>query len=171
MKTLQKLLLMVPVIMVLASCKQTNVVPDENLTTCPTNGTCSALFTEEADINTQYMSLMTGIYRVFWYNYQVGGLSSKLYVKAPMEGTSFTLGKADILAGQVIFAQSCPSCNLIPLKAVDGYVKGKNMEPGKRSDQTRWLLEGKIILQGVNEPLAKDTLYFKQYFYPNFIYN
>lgn len=171
MKNLLKSLLIVPAIMVLSSCKQNNVVPDDNLTSCPVNGTCTSLFTEQADVNVQNWTFMNGPYRLFWYDYKTGGLTTKLYIKAPIDGTSFSLGKTDVLAERVVFTQSCVSCNFIPLKAIDGYVKGKNMEPGKRADQTRWLLEGKIILQGVNEPLAKDTLYFKQYFYPNFIYN
>lgn len=171
MKTLLKLLLLVPAIMVLASCKQTNVDPDDKLTSCPVNSSCNSLFTEQADVSTQNMGLMSGNYRVFWNEVQTGGLTTKIYVKAPMQGNSFSLGKADILAGRVLFIQICPACSLIPLKPVDGYVKGINRDPGKRADQTRWLLEAKLILQGVNEPAIKDTIYFKQDFYPNFIYN
>jgi len=171
MKTLLKSLLIVPAIMVLASCEQTNVLPDDKLTSCPENATCSSLFTEQADVNTQNMGFIQGNYRVFWNEVQTGGLTTKIYIKAPMQGNSFSLGKADIIAGRVLFIQSCPSCNLIALKPLDGYVKGVNRHPGRRADQTRWLLEAKILLQGINEPAVKDTIYFKQDFYPNFIYN
>jgi hypothetical protein len=54
---------------------------------------------------------------------------------------------------------------------VDGYVKGLNLFREKSADQTKWVIEAKIILQAESEPSVKDTLYVKQYFYPNFIYN
>lgn len=173
MKTLSKLLLGVPLILLLASCTKQNIlIPDDNnLTACPVNGACQSLFTEQADVNEQNSTFVTGQYRLFWDEYQNGGIFTKIYVKAPMAGSSFQLKAEDILAGKVLVVQSCAACLMVAYKPVAGYVKGVNREPGKRADQSRWLLEAQIIRQAINHPELKDTLYFKRYFYPNFIYD
>jgi hypothetical protein len=174
MKTISKLILIIPaVILSITSCtKQSILIPDDNnLTTCPVNGQCQSLFTEHADVKEQNAVLWTGPYRVFWDEYQNGGLSTKIYVKAPMAGSSFHLKSEDILAGKVLVVQGCTACLMVAYKPVAGYVKGVNRDPGKQADQSRWLLEAQIIRQAMNHPELKDTLYFKRYFYPNFIYN
>jgi hypothetical protein len=169
MKNLFKLLLIVPVITVLVSCKQSNIEP--NIIICPDDMDSQALFTEQADVNSETMLPMAGKHRLFWYEIKSGTLTTKIYIKAPMEGNSFLLNNNDINSGKVIYMQNCPNCNLIPVKAVGGYVKGENRYPGKRADQTRWLLEAKIILQGINAPAVNDSIYFKRDFSPNFVYN
>ena len=174
MKTLSKLLLIVPAVMLsITSCtKQTIVIPDDNnLTACPVGGTCQSLFTQNADINEQTMALFTGQYRLFWDDYQIGSHSTKIFIKAPMAGTSFHLKAEDILAGRVLVVQGCTTCLTVAYKPVAGYVKGVNRDPGKPADQSRWLLEAQIIRQAMNHPELKDTLYFKRYFTPNFVYN
>ena len=174
MKIFSKLYLLTPAVMLLAlSCsKQTNIIPDDgNLTVCPINGECQSLFTEQADVNEQTLALLPGGYRVFWDAYKTGSHSTKIFVKAPMAGTSFHLTAADILAGRVLVIQGCPACLTVAYKPVAGYVKGINREPGKRADQSRWLLEAQIIREAMNHPALKDTIYFKRYFYPNFIYD
>jgi hypothetical protein len=88
-----------------------------------------------------------------------------------MQGSSFELTKADLSTDRVLFSQSCPACNLIPFKPVDGYVKGINTTPEKPADQARWLLEGKVILQATAAPSIRDTVFVKQYFSPNFVFN
>ncbi|GAB2974807.1 hypothetical protein GCM10027049_06470 [Mucilaginibacter puniceus] len=157
----------------IASCtKQTITIPDDNnLTACPVNGQCQSLFTENADVNEQDMALFAGQYRLFWDEYQTESHSTKIFVKAPMTGNSFYLKAEDIAAGKVLVIQGCPTCLMVAYKPVAGYVKGVNREPGKRADQSRWLLEAQIIRQAMNHPELKDTLYFKRYFTPNFVYN
>jgi len=174
MKIIPKLIQIVPaVILSITSCtKQDIIIPDDNnLTACPVNGTCQSLFTEHADVNEQNAVLWTGAYRVFWDEYQSGSHSTKIFVKAPMAGNSFHLKAADIEAGKVLVIRGCPNCLMVAYKPVAGYVKGVNREPGKRADQSRWLLEAQIIRQAMNHPELKDTLYFKRYFTPNFVYN
>ena len=173
MKIISKLFLLVPAVILSVSCiKQTNIIPDDNnLTACPVNGQCQSLFTENADMNEQNMALFTGQYRLFWDEYQIQSHTTKIFVKAPMAGSSFHLKEADILAGRVLVIQGCPTCLMVAYKPVAGYVKGINREAGKRADQSRWLLEAQIIRQAMNHPELKDTLYFKRYFYPNFIYD
>lgn len=169
-----KLMLLIVVGSFLASCEKQNgdspFLTDENLTSCGPNRGCQYLFTEQADLMLPQLNFTSGEYRVFWYSSNLGALSNRLFIKAPMK-SEFELNSQDILEGKVIFRQICPSCNMIELKPVGGFVKGRNTTPNKRSDQTKWLLEAKLFLEGVNQPLLKDTLYVKQYFYPNFVYN
>jgi len=141
---------------------------DKNLTTCATGADCSFMFTEQADFE-GFTTLKPGTYRVFWSIQQSSGITSTLYIKAPMPGKSFSLTKNDILAGKIQFNRSCPSCLMIPFKPVDGYVKGINTTPGKPADQTKWLVEAKIFLQANEYPQLKDTVFIKQYFNPNFV--
>ena len=174
MKTLSKLLLIVPAVMLsITSCnKQTIIIPDDNnLTACPVNAQCQSLFTENADVNEQTLTLSPGQYRLFWDEYQIQSHSTKIFVKAPMAGNSFHLKAEDVLAGRVLVIQGCTTCLTVAYKPVAGYIKGINREPGKPADQSHWLLEAQIIRQAMNHPELKDTLYFKRYFTPNFVYN
>jgi len=143
-------------------------IDDKNLTSCGSGAGCEYLFTEQADLNADN-SFKPGSYRLFWFKEQSSGFSTSIYIKAPMQGNGFKLTQADLLAGRVLFNQSCPSCNLVLFKLADGYVKGVNTTPEKRADQARWLLEGKVILQGVSIPSIRDTVFVKQYFSPNFV--
>lgn len=147
-------------------------IDDKNLTTCITGTGCSFLFTEQADFE-GYNTLKPGTYRVFWSSQQSSGITTSLYVKAPMPGKSFSLTKTDILAGKIQFNRSCATCFMYeaPFKPVDGYVKGINTTPNNQSDQTKWLVEAKIFLQAEGSPELKDTVFVKQYFYPNFVIN
>ncbi|MFA6084006.1 hypothetical protein [Mucilaginibacter sp.] len=145
-------------------------IDDKNLTSCRSGAGCEYLFTEQADLKVDN-SFKTGTYRLFWFKEQSPGISTSVYIKAPMQGNSFELTKADLLANRVQFSQLCPACYLISFKPVDGYVKGVNTTPEKPADQARWLLEGKVILQGTADPSIKDTVFVKQYFSPNFIFN
>jgi hypothetical protein len=147
-------------------------IDDKNLTACATGTGCSFLFTEQADFE-GYNTLKPGTYRVFWSSQQSSGITTSLYIKAPMPGKSFSLTKTDILAGKIQLNRSCPTCFMYeaPFKPVDGYVKGINTTPDKQADQTRWLVEAKIFLQAEGIPELKDTVFVKQYFYPNFVNN
>lgn len=146
-------------------------IDEKNLTVCPDNANCQFLFTENGDLNESPSTLKTGTYRLFWSDVQTPGMSAKLYIKAPMQGKDFSLDKADILAGRIKLFQICPACLTVPFKELDGYVKGINLTPDKPADQTKWLLEIKVVLGVDEESYVKDTVYIKQYFYPNFVYN
>lgn len=150
--------------------KEDLLLTDKNLTSCGTNTSCQYLFTEQADVTIPQLNLSSGEYRVFWHSYNQGPIATQVFIKAPMKA-EIQLNDQDILNGKVIFRQICPSCNLINLKPVGGFVKGRNTSPDKRADQTKWLLEAKIYLEAVDQSSIKDTLYIKQYYYPNFIYN
>ena len=145
-------------------------IDDKNLTPCRSGAGCEYLFTEQADLNADN-GFKTGTYRLFWFKEQSPGISTTVYIKAPMQDNSFELTKADLLADRVQYSQSCPACYLLLLKPVDGYVKGINITPEKPADQTRWLLEGKVILQAIAAPTVRDTIFVKQYFSPNFVFN
>ncbi|MBK0379213.1 hypothetical protein [Mucilaginibacter segetis] len=165
------LFLMIPVL--LMGCTKKNepaqTLDDSNLTECP-SGNCNFLFTEQADLQ-ENKTFMTGAYRLFWASQQQDGVTTTVYVKAPMGGDTFSLDKAAILSGKVVFERNCPACFSIPFQLVDGYVKGRNASPEKPADQTRWLVETKLYLQAVNNAQLKDTIYLKQYFRPNFAAN
>jgi len=159
------------------SCSKRNdvksdpVIDEKNLTACPSNASCEFLFTEQADVNPVPGTLMTGAYRLFWSRVVNQGVSSVLYIKAPMQGNSFVLNKSDITGGKIEISRSCPACLFAASKLVDGYVKGINLSPDKPADQTRWILEAQIISESVYGTPIRDTVSVKQYFYPNFVYN
>lgn len=174
------------IIIAVSSCKKggndSDVVKinETNLTPCPANTNCQYLFTEHADINIENgQTLKTGNSRVFWSVWQNSDMTTNVYVKAPMDGTSFSLDKEDILNGKVQYFSSCPACYMVAMKNVDGYVKGVNLTPEKSADQSKWIIEAKIIREPISSslqgelptPLYRDTVFVKQYFYPNFIYN
>lgn len=146
-------------------------IDEKNLTACPENASYQYLFTENTDLGERPGTLKSGAYRLFWSEIQTPGMSAKLYIKAPMQGKDFSLDKTAILAGQVKLIQSCPACAMIPFKELDGYVKGINLTPEKPADQAKWLLEIKVVVGFDEEVISKDTIYIKQYFYPNFVYN
>lgn len=148
-------------------------IEEKNLTSCPDKSQCQFLFTENADIEGTMPTFKSGDYRLFWAGITQPGMESRLYLKAPMKGNSFQFDKSAIEAGKVVLYRSCPACFMFPLRPIaDGYVKGVNLTPNKPADQTKWLLEAKIILEdGSGETSYRDTLYIKQYFYPNFVYN
>lgn len=148
-------------------------IDDANLTTCPANSDCEYLFTENADIEGAVPTFKSGNYRMFWAGITEPGMDSRLYIKAPMTGNSFYLDKSSIAGGSVVLYRSCAACLMFPLRPIaDGYVKGINLTPGRPADQTKWLVEARVILEDSSGGSTfKDTLYVKQYFYPNFVYN
>ncbi|QEM10511.1 hypothetical protein [Mucilaginibacter rubeus] len=150
--------------------KNQPAIDGKNLTTCGEGSNCSFLFTEQADFE-GYTTLKPGVFRVFWSSQRTSGITTTLYIKAPMQGKSFSLTKTDIIGGKIQFNRSCPACLMYeaPFKPVDGYVKGINTTPNNRADQTKWLVEAKIFLQADGIPQLKDTVFVKQYFDPNFV--
>ncbi|MGF7081150.1 hypothetical protein [Mucilaginibacter sp. UYCu711] len=154
----------------LASCNNKQGNPEPGLTNCKD---CQFLFSESADIAIPGYNLISGSYRLFWSETKKSVVTQKMFIKAPMQGNSFTLTKADIIAGKVVVLDICPSCDLIGVKPVDGFVKGENTTPTSRGDKSRWLIEAKIIREpvGVANIKYRDTIYIKQYFEPNFMLN
>lgn len=175
-RTLIQLSMLFTIVLISFSCKKKTEqeprieIDETNLTVCLEKGTCQYLFTEYADVSEQPAIFKSGDYRIFWSEVQSPGITARIYVKAPMHSNTFSLGKADILDGRVKLFTSCPACLTAPFKPVDGYVKGINLTPDRPADQTKWLLEIKIVSR-VEGSANLETLVVKQYFYPNFVYN
>jgi len=169
------LLTVLPVLAVLNSCKKDGVkktgieITGKDLTVCPDNADCEFLYTEGADISTQLL-FQPGNYRVFWSSFRYSGIDSRLYIRTPQNVSEFYLKRQD-LESKVLLTSLCPACLSVPMKPVEGYIKGINVWPDQRADQTRWLLEVKLYLMPQGGSKVTDTLFIKQYFYPNFVIN
>ena len=152
----------------LAACNDKTNNPEPQLTNCTG---CQFLFTENAELVIPGYNFTSGDYRIFWSETKKNVITQRLYIKAPMQGTSFNLTKADIVAGKIIVLDNCPNCNLFAMQPVDGTVKGVNTTPGARADKAKWLIEAKIIREPVevNNSNFRDTVYVKQYFGANFV--
>jgi hypothetical protein len=169
MKT-RLLILIVGIALSLSCSKQkTEVAIDEkNLTSCEDNASCKYLFAEKSDLDIQSPSLKAGNYRLFIVENTKGPSTTKLFIKAPMTGNQFSLSDKDVLDGRVLYTQLCPSCDYVDVKAVGGYVKGKNLTPEKPANQSKWLIEANVMMEAVGDATVKHTLHVKQYFTPNF---
>jgi hypothetical protein len=175
-KNIQTMAIVLLSFLVFSCKKKDNKEKDEtqidttNLTTCASGHSCQYLFTENADIE-EYNRMKAGSYRVFWASQKTEISENIFYFRTPMKGDSFELGKAEIARGDVKYLNICATCNTIGLKAVDGFVKGINLTPGKQADQTRWLLEIQIFLQMEGGDGSVQVVSLKQIYYPNFVYN
>ncbi|MFD2160854.1 hypothetical protein ACFSJU_00475 [Paradesertivirga mongoliensis] len=159
----------------LAFCSKNSIeVSPNNLSACQANSQCSYLFSDQADVDS-FHRVQSGAHRLFWFKDErnLGGcqLISTLWIKAPLNKNAFLLDTKDIANGLVSYSQLCICCTLIGVKSIGGYVKGINTNPEKSSDQTKWLIEAEIVLATIHSSKPIDTLYIKQYFYPNFVYN
>ena len=172
LKKLNLFTLGVALILSLSCSKEKEIVDidENNLTSCGAE-TCKYRFTEKADVSLSPIVVKSGSYRLFLAEFNTAASEARLYIKAPMGAQQFTLNDKDIRNGKVQYLLMCTSCDYVDVKAVGGYVKGKNLTPDKPSDQTKWILEAEIILQSVSNPNYKHTLYIKQYFSPNFVTN
>ena len=173
-----QLLMVMTTILICTSCSKDkgkitkDEIDEKNLTPCPENADCQYLFTEDADLSEDGSKLITGPYRLFWADIQTPGYRTTLYIKAPMEGKSFSINKKAMLGGKVKLIRSCAACLMTPFRLIeDGYIKGVNLTPDKQADQTKWLLEAEVILEATGQPAKRDTLHVKQYFDPNFVFN
>jgi hypothetical protein len=156
-------------LVMLAACNDKTSNPEPALTNCTG---CQFLFSKNADLIVPGYNLKTGKYRVFWSEAKRNFITQKLFIKAPMPGSSFTLTQADILAGRVEVLDICAQCNMITMLPIGGSVTGKNVTPSARADEARWLIEAKIIrAPAENTSGFKDTVYVKQYFTANFVLN
>lgn len=173
-RNITHLMMLLIVIATGLSCTKRDTTPpeiaieDKDLTACPKDANCQYLFTEHADFNAETFSPKSGNKRLFWADVMATVYGSRIYIIAPMEGTGFLLGKAEVLAGGVQINAGCPTCYMVPYTLVDGYVKGVNLTPGNRADQSKWLLEIKVVLQRGDD---KQTIFVKQHFFPNFVMN
>ena len=151
--------------------KEEVIIDQTNLTTCPAGGNCQYLFSDNTDIALPVRAQKSGSFRLFWSEIQDSYINSALYIKAPMGVKSFSMGREDVLSGRIALSRSCPACYMLAVKPIDGYAKGINLTPDQPGDQTRWLIEARIIVEAQVEPFTKDTIDVKQIFYPNFVYN
>ncbi|MEO5912208.1 MAG: hypothetical protein ABIP95_15060 [Pelobium sp.] len=150
---------------------------EDQLTTCDSNATCENIFTLSSDVDRNYNYVAEGNYKVFTARKTYTGSQSQtnLFIMAPKNGDSFSLSGNDIKNGRVKLQLICTACNYANFKLIGGEVKGKNLLPEKALDQSKWLIEAKIImatdLQVKGDQKLKDTIYIKQYFYPNFVFD
>lgn len=143
-------------------------IDEKNLTSCEIGASCKYVFTEKSDLDKSPIVVIAGNYRLFLVENIKGPSQVSLFIKAPMSGQQFTLNDKDILNGMVKYYQVCLSCDYVALKPVGGSVKGKNLTPEKPANQSKWLIEANILMEAVNNPTVKHTVYVKQYFTPNF---
>lgn len=141
-------------------------IDENNLTLCAPDADCQNLIHNNSDIAATF-DLKAGKYRVFERNVKRSGISSLLYIKVPMNAASFSMDKNDILNGLLRYNTSCPACGMLPSKVVGGYAKGLNLTASKNAGQMKWIIEAQIIMEIQGQPVFNDTVYVKQYFYPN----
>jgi len=139
-------------------------IDDKNLTNCPENSSCQYLFFENSDLNTEPTTVKSGQFRLFLSKIHTSMDERMLYIKAPIEGDSFSLDKKDILAGKAVYTFICPACDFVGMKPVDGFAKGLKIAPTGVNTESKWLLEYNIILQAASNAAYRDTIYVKQYF-------
>lgn len=137
-------------------------IDEKNLTDCPANANCTTIYQDNKEMDSLGWT-KTGSKRLFTASVIYPGVTNKLYISVPMNSTSFSLGKADVLKGGLGWITACPACNMIGLKQIDGYAKGRKLSGDNNND--KWILEAKIIRQAIDGSSYKDTLYVKQYFY------
>lgn len=159
------------VLIAFVSCKDKGdlTISADNLTECPAETNCSYIFTESADV-TDNFNFKSGIYRVFKVQKRNGDRSESLFIKAPMDGKSFTLSAEEIKT-RFSLRTDCAGCFILVSKPLFGTVKGVNTTPDKPADQAQWLLDINVVIGTVNTEIPVDTIRIKQYFSPNFVYN
>lgn len=169
LKKLNLFMLGIVLILGLSCSKEKEVNIDEkDLTSCEKGASCKYLFTEKSDLDKSPIVVIPGDYRLFLVENTIGASQVSLFIKAPMDTQQFTLNDKDIQNGKVKYYQVCLSCDYVALKPIGGSVKGKNLTPEKPANQSKWLIEATILMEGVNNPTVKHTVYVKQYFTPNF---
>lgn len=169
LKKLNLFTLGVALIFSLSCSKEKEIVDidENNLTSCGAE-TCKYGFTEKADVSLSPIVVKSGSYRLFFTEFNTAASEARLYIKAPMGAQQFTLNDKDIRNGKVQYLLICTSCDYVDVKAVGGYVKGKNLTPEKPANQSKWLIEANIMMEAVGDATVKHTLHVKQYFTPNF---
>ncbi len=137
--------------------KLTNLTPD-NLTECPT---CETNFRESSRLEAVHVEDGKAIvfqYKKYWSdNHTDDTPYNGLFFEVPSGRSFFDFDKNTIASEKVIYIIMCPYCNTIPLKPVDGTLRGE------RINENRWLVEAEIALAGPDGRLL-DTLAFKHYF-------
>ena len=171
-QTTTQLLILLTIALVSLSCSKKKdmetkpEIDETSLTTCRTGASCRYFYTDQADLRAEFPSITTGPYRIFVNEVTSPGMSTFLYIKAPMQGDTFSMTKEDMLNGLVTTSTICPACYSVPFKPVSGYVKGIKLRSlPNRPDETKWLIEAKLIRQTGTTPVYADTIYVKQYFY------
>lgn len=147
-------------------------IDDKDLSVCPPNANCEFLYIENADANRNTGEFKPGSNRLFFATINLPGINQKVYIRTPMDVNEFELTKNDIIDGKVNFVSICPACYMTPQQAIGGYVRGVNLTPENRSDQSKWILDIQLIVGDLNDASSyRDTIRVKQYFYPNFVMN
>lgn len=137
-------------------------ITEDNLTECEQ---CEFVYRENARLDG--LRLVGGdelvfLYKEYWdTEVSDGGNYSGLFFETTASG-SFELGKREMEEGKVVHITMCPNCGVVPLQAVDGYIKGNKRDNGE------WLVDAHVVLayERESEMVVTDTLEFKQYFVP-----
>jgi hypothetical protein len=161
----------------LNACNKTSGIniSETQLTTCDNGANCDYIFTLSSDVDSDFHYVADGNHKVFTYKKNFGSNQTNLFILAPKTGNSFSISNNEIKNGLVKVQFISPLGLSVGFKAVGGEVKGKNLPPEKALDQSKWLIDAKIYLAAdakvKGDQKIKDTLYLKQYFYPNFVFD
>jgi len=136
-----------------------NVVLNGALSNCPANFTCTYNYYDHASV--QSNTLTPGASREFSYtavDSTICNYTRQLYFDYALSNDDFDIKASQIAAGQAIYYETCPCCNLIfNPKAIGGEIKGK------RTDGSHWLINATIVI-GDNNNKPVDTLIVNQTF-------
>lgn len=150
-------------------------ISETELTTCDSASKCENIFTLSSAVDSNFQYVADGNYKVFTARKTYSNSQTNLFILAPRNGNSFIVSDKDIQKGLVKIKYISSLGFPIGFKAVGGEIKGKNLLPDKALDQSKWLLEATVYLaadaQIKGDQKLKDTLYIKQYFYPNFVFD
>lgn len=142
-------------------------ITTDNLTTCPKDFNCTYLYNDNADFGDSFfLDLKKGNYRVFKYSALLGnGFYAKyINIRVPINVTQFKLTSAQILEGNLHFANPCPTCNTIGFNVTGGSFKGVKIA----GSSPKWLLDGEVYLGATGSVSSvRDTIRIKQYFTPD----
>lgn len=137
--------------------KLTNLTPD-NLTECEN---CETHFKNSAHLDGRQVVDGEAIvfqYKNYWSADRTDGTPySGLFFEIPSSRSFFNFDKNTITSEKVAHVTMCPYCNTVPLKPVDGTIRGE------RINENRWLVEAEVALAGPDGHLM-DTVTFKHYF-------
>lgn len=155
--TMSALVICTALIMSCEKGKLTNLTPN-NLTECPT---CETHFKQSSRLEAVRVIDGEAIvfqYKKYWSDDRADGTPySGLFFEVPSGRSFFDFDRNTIASEKVIHITMCPYCNTIPLKPVDGTLRGE------RINENRWLVEAEVALAGPDGRLI-DTLTFKHYF-------
>ena len=157
------------IMMISFSCKKSNheniEISLDDFSDCPKNFSCTYLYVENAEFGDPlFLNLKKGSQKIFKYSAVMGNgfMAKYVYFKIPMNVTQFNLTNEQVLAGEVKYADPCPSCDKIGVKIIGGHFKG--IQVSGASATAKWLVDGQLYLGSIQPSTYRDTVRIKQYF-------